>query len=213
MEKLFKEIVGQDFNSYYKKMKSIKYYHYHSKVDNDEVYNDSMMILLKNIEKFNPEKSHIDTYFTKIFINRFRLYIRKIKMIYEPFLSDLKDDNEEYDIDIDNQYEAVKTYLKSLNNDIVNLWLDGVKYQEIADILGVKLSKVKNDILQAKLKCKKHFGIEYKKRKKLSQDKKDYYRLKYQKNKDIIKQKYEDNKEFYQKKSLDYYYKKIKEKL
>jgi RNA polymerase sigma-70 factor, ECF subfamily len=213
MEKLFKEITGQDFNSYYKKMKSIKNYYYHSGVDNDEVYNDAMMTLLKNIDKFNPELSQIDTWFSNIFINEFRLYIRRIKMTYEPFLSDLKDDNEEYDNDIDNQYEAVKTYLKSLNNDIINLWLDDVKYKEIAEILNVKLSKVKNDILQAKLKCKKEFGIEYNKRKKLSQDRKDFYRVKYQKNKDILKQKYQDNKEFYQKKSLDYYYKKIKEKL
>jgi RNA polymerase sigma factor (sigma-70 family) len=213
MEKLFKEIVGEDFNSYYKKMNYIKSCYYHSRVDNDEVYNDAMIILLNNIEKFNPELSQIDTWFSNIFINRFRLYIRRFKMIYEPFLSDLRDDSEEYDNDIDNQYKAVKTYLKSLNNDIINLWLDDVKYKDIAEILNVKLSKVKNDILQAKKKCKKEFGIEYKKRKKLSQDRKDFYRIKYQKNKDILKQKYQDNKEFYQKKSLDYYYKKIKEQL
>ena len=210
MEKLFKEIVGEDFNSYYKKMNYIKSCYHHSRVDNDEVYNDAMIILLNNIEKFNPDLSQIDTWFSNIFINRFRLYIRRFKMIYEPFLSDLRDDSEEYDNDIDNQYKAVKTYLKSLNNDIINLWLDDVKYKDIAEILNVKLSKVKNDILQAKKKCKKEFGIEYKKRKKLSQDRKDFYRIKYQKNKDILKQKYQDNKEFYQKKSLEYYYKKNK---
>lgn len=117
----FKKIVGIDFNEFYKKNKLYVYNFlkgFHIDLDLEGVLDISFTNLYNNIEKYDNTKSNILTYLCAISknellkeFNKKRVHLINVEEDYvmEYFNNENRDFIEEYDYDIDNKYNSLKT--------------------------------------------------------------------------------------------------------
>jgi len=159
LEKKFEEVVGINFNEYYKKnYKKITHTlkGYTNSPYIDDIINDAFLKILKNIYQFDSEKSSFTTWSTTIMINQSKYnYSKESKMIKEELFDHVlivPDIN--YDDNIDEDYYKMLKLIDELPHKLKYIieekYLKKREYQDISKETGINISTLKNRSTKAK---------------------------------------------------------------
>ncbi len=157
------------FKEYYKKIFNYFYLNTKSREISQELAQDSMIHLVYNIEKYDSEKSKLNTWIWIVIRRRLIDHVRKYEnqIITKEFDENidelyLTDDglNEELDILIkkesQNMLIAAIDKLSSKNKETILLWIESeLSMDEMAQILNTSLQNIKNRLFQSKNQLKK----------------------------------------------------------
>lgn len=129
--------------------------------DRKDLFQDVMIQLWKAFPNFN-KKSKITTWIYRVAFNTAVSRYRKHKKIpiKEPISEQLiSDSNSENDENVRLLYLAIES-LNKIEKALAMLYMDGVKYKEIGEILGLSESNVGFKINQIKGTLRKKLNIE-----------------------------------------------------
>lgn len=121
--------------------------------DKEDLFQEICLQLWRSYFSFN-EQSKFSTWMYKVAINTAISHLRKCKkaLKFENIRKDISEENDTEDIQHSkNLYKAI-TNLDKLERAIIILWLDGKKYEEISDILGLSKSNVSVKLVRIKEK-------------------------------------------------------------
>lgn len=133
-----------------------------TKEEREDLFSEMVYHLWKSYPSFK-NKSKLSTWIYKVCLNvaaaHNRTKARKINMVMYDFfpenMMNRKDADKEQE-EIKWLYESINT-LPPLSKSLILLYLDGLKYSEIAEIMGISESNVGVRINRIKAELKKHF--------------------------------------------------------
>jgi len=145
-EEKFQEILTQNRDMIYR----LCYAYLYNKNDVEDLMQEIMLNIWNSLDKFRNE-SKISTWIYRIAVNSALLYNKKSKK-YNSVYADIDSGSENeipYDTDeVKEKEEKIELLKKSISELkkqdrlIISLVLEGIKYEEIADVMGMTMSNV-----------------------------------------------------------------------
>lgn len=164
-EQKFKELLAENKVMIYR----LCYAYLYNKEDVDDLFQEIMINIWNSLDRFRNE-SKVSTWIYRIAVNSALMHNKKeqkIKAVFSPLDLDRcdrrEDDTNEYqkkEEQIEKLRKAI-TYLKKQDRLIISLVLEGMKYEEISEIMGitmsnvgVKINRIKSNLFQRMLEDK-----------------------------------------------------------
>ncbi len=146
-EKMFTEVFNDNKNKIFR----LCYTSLNNKDDVDDLFQEVMINVWRNLESFRNE-SKISTWIYRITVNTGLLYNKRFKTKSERFknLEPVEmDENhssedpfpENQSMDLKNLHQAISK-LKKQDRIIIGLFMEGMNYEEISDVVGISINYV-----------------------------------------------------------------------
>lgn len=128
--------------------------------DQKDLYQDVVYQLWKSFDSFRSE-SKISTWMYRVALNTALTRLKKSKRMGHPVSIDkvVMEQTENYDSEFEEKLKIMYAHIKQLNvleKGLMLLLLEGKKYEEIAEIMGLSPSNVGTKISRVKQKLKQH---------------------------------------------------------
>lgn len=142
LEKRFEDSVIENKEKFYR----LSYYYVKNHHDAMDILQESILKGYSNLSKIKDENA-IDKYLSRIIVNTAVDFIRKnskVVVVEADYLKDKTVDDEKSEISL-----VVDTLPEELKNIIILKYFHGYKIDEVAEILGISISTVKNRMHKA----------------------------------------------------------------
>jgi RNA polymerase sigma-70 factor (ECF subfamily) len=155
-EQKFKKLLSENKDMIYR----LCYAYLYNKNDVEDLFQEIMISIWNSLESFRNE-AKISTWIYRIAVNTALMHNKKdsklkgtFKNIGVEYHSTIEDDSDEYK-EKDEQIKKLREAIVQLNKQdrlIISLVLEGVKYEEISEIMGMTMSNVGVKINRVKTK-------------------------------------------------------------
>jgi len=148
-----KNLIEEEYNKYYQMLHKSAYLYLKNREDAEDIVQDTFLDFFKNREKFRNQSS-LYTYLYSIMMNKIKKYYFKKK-----YFNFFKRSVVEYDLKHRNpveDFETKKIIKKSINSlslkyksVLILRYYENLSYEEISNILYIKLGTVKSRLWKA----------------------------------------------------------------